>query len=217
MDRRPGCTRLCRYAEHRPGAGGRFINDLDIAERKRVALIGDEVKRLLFGESQAIGKFIYVNEIPFTIVGVMTKKTQNSSYNYRDQDRVFIPATTFTSIYGVPYVSNIIFQPHDAQRSEQTIERVREVLGRKHRFDPKDTDAIWIWDTTMFDRFIGTFFFAFNIFMGVIGGFTLAVGGSASRTSCTSSSRSAPAKSASSGPWEPRAGTSWFSSWPKHS
>ncbi len=168
------------YADMRniiPEAGGRFINDLDIADRRRVALIGNEVKRLLYGESEAIGKAIYVNEVPFTVVGVMQKKTQNSSYNYRDQDRVFIPATTFTSIYGATYVNNIIFQVHDAQQSESAIEHVREVLGRKHRFDPKDTDAIWIWDTTMFDRFIGTFFFAFNIFMGVIGGFTLAVGG----------------------------------------
>jgi putative ABC transport system permease protein len=54
---------------------------------------------------------------------------------------------------------------------------VREVLGRKYGFDPTDKDAVWIWDTNMFDQFIATFFLAFNIFMGVIGAFTLAVGG----------------------------------------
>jgi putative ABC transport system permease protein len=80
-------------------------------------------------------------------------------------------------VFGVYDLSNIIFQSHDPTRSKETIRQVREVLGKRYRFDPTDEDAIWIWDTTMFDRFIGTFFFAFNIFMGIIGGFTLAVGG----------------------------------------
>ncbi len=54
---------------------------------------------------------------------------------------------------------------------------MREVLGRKYRFDPTDKDAIWIWDTAEFDKFVFVFFLAFNIFLGVIGSFTLAVGG----------------------------------------
>jgi putative ABC transport system permease protein len=55
--------------------------------------------------------------------------------------------------------------------------QVREVLGRRYKFDPADKDAIWIWDTAEFDKFIFNFFLAFNIFMGLIGSFTLAVGG----------------------------------------
>lgn len=160
-----------------PEPGGRFINELDMRDRKRVALIGDEVKRLLFGEGDAIGKTFYVGAVPFTVVGVMQKKTQNSSYNRRDQDRVFIPATTFASVYGVPYINNIIFQYKDPRIAEQTNEDVRAVLGKRHRFDPADRDAIWIWDTTMFDRFMFYFFLGFNIFMALIGSFTLAVGG----------------------------------------
>lgn len=76
------------YSEMRniiPEPGGRFINELDLKERKRVALIGDEVKKLLYGDSQVIGKLIYVGAVPFTVVGVMQKKTQNSSYNRRDR------------------------------------------------------------------------------------------------------------------------------------
>jgi len=51
------------------------------------------------------------------------------------------------------------------------------VLGNKYRFDPEDTDAVWIWNTAKFDEFIFVFFLAFNMFMGLIGSFTLAVGG----------------------------------------
>jgi len=54
---------------------------------------------------------------------------------------------------------------------------VREVLGKRYKFDPQDHDAIWIWDTAEFDKFLFYFFLAFNIFMGLIGSFTLAVGG----------------------------------------
>ncbi|MBI4535929.1 MAG: FtsX-like permease family protein, partial [Ignavibacteriae bacterium] len=81
------------------------------------------------------------------------------------------------SVYGVPYINNIIFKPKDPTRSEETITRVREVLGRRYKFDATDKDAVWIWDTAQFDKFIFYFFLAFNIFMGVIGSFTLGVGG----------------------------------------
>jgi len=157
--------------------GGRFINDLDVKDRKRVAVLGNEMKRLLFGETDAIGRLIYVGTVPFTVVGVMQKKTQNSSYNRRDQDRIFIPTSTFASVFGASRLNNIIFTSKDPEHSQETVSEVRTVLGRKYRFDPTDKDAIWIWDTAEFDKFVFVFFLAFNIFMGLIGSFTLAVGG----------------------------------------
>ena len=54
---------------------------------------------------------------------------------------------------------------------------MREVLGRQYKFDPTDKDAVFIWDTAEFDKFIFYFFLAFNIFMGLIGSFTLGVAG----------------------------------------
>ncbi|MFQ5825325.1 MAG: ABC transporter permease [bacterium] len=160
-----------------PETGGRFINDLDMQYRRRVTLIGNKVKEYLFGEEDAVGKLIYVGDTPFTVIGVMKKKTQNSSYNSRDQDRIFIPATTFSSVFGEIYIDNIIYQHHDPTQSEAVNDQVREVLGRRYKFDPSDKDAVWIWDTSMYDKFMFYFFLAFNIFMGVIGSFTLAVGG----------------------------------------
>jgi putative ABC transport system permease protein len=168
------------YSEMRnviPEPGGRFINDLDMRDRKRVALIGDGVKDLLFGEGEAIGKVIYVGEVPFTVIGVMIKKTQNSSYNRRDRDRVFIPASTFASVFGASHIQNIIYIPKDPTKSEEVRSQVREVLSKKYKFDPEDKDAVWIWDTTEQDKFLFYFFLGFNIFLGMIGSFTLAVGG----------------------------------------
>src|SRR5579862_22194 len=168
------------YGEMRnivPAPGGRFIDDLDLHDRKRVVVLGNKVKDLLFGETDAIGKIVFIGDVPFTVIGVMLKKTQNSSYNRRDQDRVFIPASTHASVYGKPYINNIIYTPKDPRRSDEVNTQVREVLGRKYRFDPEDKDANWIWDTTEADKFMFYFFLAFNAFMGLIGSFTLAVGG----------------------------------------
>ncbi|MHB1049937.1 MAG: ABC transporter permease [Bacteroidota bacterium] len=160
-----------------PQQGGRFINELDLRDRKRVVVLGDEVKRLLYGDDEAVGRLVYVGQTPFTVIGVMQKKTQNSSYNSRDQDRIFIPASTYASVFGEVYLSNIIFQIADPSVAEQTTADVREALSKKYKFDPKDQDAVWIWDTNEFDKFIFYFFLAFNIFMGLIGSFTLGVGG----------------------------------------
>ncbi len=168
------------YAEMRniiPEQGGRFIDDLDLQHRKRVAVIGDKVKEFLFGQSEALGKIIYVGDVPFMVIGVMQKKTQNSSYNSRDQDRIFIPATTHSSIYGSIYLNNIIYQVRDPRQGEEISDQVRQVLGKRYKFDPTDKDAVWIWDTTSFDKFIFYFFLGFNIFMGLIGSFTLGVAG----------------------------------------
>jgi len=160
-----------------PEGGGRFINALDIEQRRRVAFIGDKVKEFLFGSEDAIGKLIYIGEMPFTVIGVMQKKTQPSSYSARDQDRIYIPSTTFSSAYGVVRLSNIIYQVNDPIRSEEISDEVRQVLGRRYKFDPTDKDAVWIWDTAMFDKFIFYFFLGLNIFMGLIGSFTLGVAG----------------------------------------
>lgn len=168
------------YADMRnviPEEGGRFIDDLDMQHRKRVCIIGDKVKEFLFGESGALGKVLYIGETPFTVIGVMQKKTQSSSYNSHDQDRIFIPASTHSSIYGSIYLNNIIYQVEDPRMGDEVSEQVRQVLAKRYKFDPADKDAVWIWDTTMFDKFIFYFFLGFNIFMGLIGSFTLGVAG----------------------------------------
>jgi putative ABC transport system permease protein len=177
----PGVTGIYPiYGEMRniiPEMGGRFIDDLDMQQRRRVVVLGDKVKEFLFADNDAIGKLVYVGDVPFTVIGVMQKKTQPSSYNMRDQDRIFIPASTYSSVYGQIRLSDIIYRAADPARTEEVNEQVRQVLGQRYKFDPKDKDAVWIWDTSGFDKFMFYFFLGFNIFMGLIGSFTLGVAG----------------------------------------
>ncbi|MEM9665270.1 MAG: ABC transporter permease [Bacteroidota bacterium] len=160
-----------------PEEGGRFINPIDVEGRRRVVVLGDEIKTLLFGDANAVGEQVMMGETPFLVVGVMEPKTQNSSYNARDSDRVFIPASTHAALFGDRYVNNIIYRPTDPDLSEAVETQVFEVMGRRYRFDPADDDALGIWDTNETDRFMKALFTGLQIFMGVIGSFTLTVGG----------------------------------------
>ncbi|MFQ6045632.1 MAG: ABC transporter permease [Gemmatimonadales bacterium] len=168
------------YGEMRniiPEVGGRFINELDQRERRRVAVLGDELATLLFQDEKPIGRQVFLGEVPFTVVGVMKPKLQNSSYNGRDKDRVFIPASTHRSIFGDVYVANFIYRTRSPEVTKAVEKRVYKTLGRRYKFDPDDEDALSVWDTNEFEMMFSYLFFAFNIFFAIVGSFTLTVGG----------------------------------------
>jgi putative ABC transport system permease protein len=160
-----------------PAPGGRFLNATDLAQRRRVAVLGDELAALLFGDSDPVGRQVMLGETPFTVVGVMLPKTQNSSYNSRDKDRVFIPATTHAAMFGSRYVANFVYRTADAGATARVERRVYEFLGRRYAFDPNDEDALGVWDTAEWEVQFGYMFLAFNLFFAIIGSFTLTVGG----------------------------------------
>ncbi|MEE9132663.1 MAG: ABC transporter permease [Gemmatimonadota bacterium] len=157
--------------------GGRFINQADMDERRRVAFLGNELENLLFEGEDAVGQQVFVGDVPFTVIGVLKEKQQNSSYNSRDRDRIFIPATTHKTIFGQRYVQNIIYRTRTPQVVKAVERRVNEVLGRKYRYDPNDEDALWEWDTSEFEGIIDAVFIGMNTFLGIVGAFTLTVGG----------------------------------------
>ena len=157
--------------------GGRFINRIDLEHKRRVVFIGDQLKKDLFGEEEAIGKYIIIDNVPFLVVGVMKEKEQDSSYSGRDENKAFIPATTFAAMYGHRYVNDIIFKPEDPRQTELVKEKVYQVLGKKYKFDPTDKEALSMWDTTEMAKFLTYFFLAFRIFLVAIGTATLIVGG----------------------------------------
>lgn len=168
------------YSELRnifPKKGGRWLNEPDVKGQRRVIFLGNQLAVNLFGDEDPVGKQVFVRNTPFTIVGVMVEKTQNSSYSQRDYDRAFIPATTFSAMMGTQYLNNIIYRPESPSVAKDVQEQVYSTLAKKHRFDATDRNAIGLWDTNEFWEFIDIMFYAINGFLGLIGFFTLAVGG----------------------------------------
>ena len=60
-----------------PASGGRYVNDIDVDRRRRIVFLGDKLKQDLFGESEAVGRTVMVDNVPFLVVGVMEKKAQD--------------------------------------------------------------------------------------------------------------------------------------------
>ena len=162
-----------------PEPGGRFFNAQDLAEKRRVIFLGDQVAEFLFGKGNgAVGEFLYLNGVPFRVIGVLRSKTQNSSYNYRDTERAFIPSSTYMAMFGERYINNIVATTKvGTARSKEVVTKIRTALGNKYVFDPEDEDALGIWDTAEFFEVFVMFFNAFNIFLVAMGAMTLGVGG----------------------------------------
>ncbi|HUP50548.1 MAG TPA: ABC transporter permease [Thermoanaerobaculia bacterium] len=160
-----------------PQRGGRFLNPIDEAEQRRVIFLGNELATNVFGSSDPIGKTVLLNGSPFQVVGVLTKKEQDSSYSGRDKEKAFIPGSTFRAITGAKTINNMVFQARNTAETEQLIERVRAAFGKRLRFDPNDKEALSVWDTTQQFQFFDTFMLAFNGFLGIVGVLTLVVGG----------------------------------------
>jgi len=160
-----------------PEAGGRFVNPIDDANQRRVIFLGDKLKTNVFGDSDAIGKTILLNQSPFQVVGVLKKKPQDSSYSGRDNEKAFIPSSTFRALSGDKYVDDMVMQPASPDNTKDFIESVRTAFGKRLRFDKNDKEALSIWDTTEQFQFFDVFMLAFNAFLGIIGVLTLIVGG----------------------------------------
>ena len=160
-----------------PAAGGRYVNDVDLDRRRRVVFLGDKLKQDLFGDEEAVGKTLMIDNVPFVVIGVMAKKLQDSSYSGRDQDKAFMPDSTFKGLFSERYVEQFIFLAKDPTATPDVTRRVYEVLARRHNFDPADKEAIGMWDTTEGEKFFKIFFGTFRAFLGIIGSFTLIVGG----------------------------------------
>ncbi len=123
------------YGEMRnliPQAGGRFINPIDEALKRRVAFIGNELAETLFGAGDPVGQTFRLHGSPFTVVGVLKRKVQQSSYSGRDKDKVIIPAATFRALTGQEYLNNFVFTAADVSRTE-------EVTARCWRRSPAST------------------------------------------------------------------------------
>src|SRR6476659_5757546 len=161
-----------------PQAGGRFVNPSDMREQRRVLFIGWKLAADMFGEKpQPVGKTVMLGGSPFLIVGMLAEKVQQSSYSGRDNGKAFIPGSTFRAITGEKWVDNLIYQPVDPAKTEGVTDDVRRVIAQRQRFDAGDKEAFSVWDTTENLKFFRIFFLSFNLFLGIIGSFTLIVGG----------------------------------------
>ena len=160
-----------------PAPGGRFINQRDLDQRRRVLFLGDEIAARLFGDTPPVGQTILLDGLSFRVIGVMESKFQDSSNNGPDENRAVIPASTFRSIYGNEFVNHLLVRPRNIADAPVAKRELYRVLGGRHRFDPTDERALGIWDFIEDEKIVGQIGFGIQVFLGLVGAFTLLVAG----------------------------------------
>jgi putative ABC transport system permease protein len=160
-----------------PQAGGRFLNAPDLAEKRRVVFLGEELAHDLFGSESVVGRTLQISQSTFTVVGVAQAKIQMGMYNGPDKNQATIPATTFKAMFTDAKVENLIYRPVSLDLGDLAKAEMYRVLSRKYHFDPDDTRSLGVWDTREGQRITDNISLGIQLFLGIIGGLTLLVGG----------------------------------------
>ena len=155
--------------------GGRFLNERDGEERRRVVFLADSLARVLFPSTDAMGNVVHLNNQPFTIVGIAPRKAQTSPEDNGDHNMVLIPAGTFRAVYNTRNPDQLLIRARDPQNSDPVQKGVKRVMAERHRFDPSDESAVWINDWAEEARFAWRIMTGIQAFMGMVGGLTLLV------------------------------------------
>jgi putative ABC transport system permease protein len=156
---------------------GRFINPEDVERRRRVAFLGTEVARALFGNSPATGQMIRIKGLSFEVVGVLADKAQLSSYFWPDKRSVFIPHSVTEQVFHQDYLDTLVVQTIAPAFHEKGMEQVRASLAERHRFDPRDTRALMINDSAEIREIVGGMATGLKVILLFIGTLTLMIGG----------------------------------------
>jgi putative ABC transport system permease protein len=162
---------------------GRWINDDDNRERRRVCLLGREITRNLFPGRPAVGNTILLNGVRFEVIGALSmigNEEQNST-----NIRIFVPFNTMRELFPLKgdnskdgnAISFMNYQPRSFDENEVAKQELRRIVARNHGgFDPKDNDNWEEWDTVKNQKTMGKIFTAMDWFLGGVGLITLALG-----------------------------------------
>ncbi len=166
---------------------GRLITDDDEREGRRVLVLGSKAYRQLFPGQPAIGATVLVKSVPYSVIGILQEKKQNSNYSGPDNDYLFAPYSAISRDFPPPekpgagitrgYLDDIVFEVADPEDHEAAVLQVRRTIGRVRHFDALDKDALFIWDTMDGAKQLAKIFGVVTIFFGCVAIVTLCLGG----------------------------------------
>jgi putative ABC transport system permease protein len=171
------------YTEIRnlPLAQGRFFNSDDVAQRRRLVVLGQKNNKLLFPGRPSLGAFITINGARFQVIGVADKIGRGN--NDGDNQKLYIPLSTMLELFpmtgeNIPAdaVTSIQYQPITPDLNETAKAEVHRIIAQRHGFDASVKDAFEEWDTIKSERTVGLIFTAMDVFLGGVGIVTLALG-----------------------------------------
>ena len=156
---------------------GRYFNEGDFVDRRHVVILGYSAAKKAFQGAPGVGQTVNIGGQDFEVIGVLHNKIQDSMYQGPDNEDGFIPFQVFRDLKQVRDPDMIVIQPTAPELNKKALAAVREVLARRHHFDPKDDKATPTWDTIEDKAMISAFSIGLQAVLGLIGAVTLAVGG----------------------------------------
>jgi len=164
-----------------PMATGRFIDATDVADRRRVAVLGFKAAQLLFNGRPMEGEAITVNGTAFTVIGSVGKISRGD--NDFDDQKVYLPVSTMQELFPLKgdniardALTSIQYQPTKAGDATAAVAAVHRVIAARHGFDPAMKDAFQEWNTIQEMKMVGAIFTAMDVFLGGVGIVTLGLG-----------------------------------------
>lgn len=162
------------YVENLTMMDGRFLNQIDMDENRKVVALGRLVYEALFKEKKAVDEYVKLKGVLFKVVGVFDDPGQD-----RDLLRVYIPISTAQQVFNLGnFIENISLMMDDAtiEESKAAIEEVKSGLSTKMKFDPQDTRALFIWNSIENYKQLMSLFASIRIFIWIIGTGTIIAG-----------------------------------------
>ncbi len=156
---------------------GRFPDAEDLRLQRRVAFLGSEVARKMFGNVPPVGQRIRIGGMAFEVAGVQREKVQLSNYLRPDRESIFIPYTTAGQLWNTEYTTVMVYQAVDSTREEQATAQVKALLGRRLGFNPDDDRALRMFGSSQTAEITAGITLGLKLVLGFIGVLTLAIGG----------------------------------------
>jgi ABC-type antimicrobial peptide transport system permease subunit len=151
---------------------GRFINQQDIDEWRRVVVLGRDVATKLYGEESPLNRDLKIGDDRFTVVGIMEKKGSLHGQNY--DEMVFIPASTALRRFkGNDQINYMLVQVKNRGEMRQTAETIKQLLMERH----DGVEDFQINSQEDFLRAVDRTIWTFRIMLGGIAAVSLLVGG----------------------------------------
>jgi putative ABC transport system permease protein len=158
-------------------AEGRYFEESDFTEHRHVLIFGPNAAKKVFGNRDPVGDHVTINGQTWDVIGLLKLKIQDSSNNGPDNENVFMPFESMSDVNDRRDPEMIVFQAVTPLQHKAALGQVREVLARRHNFNPKDEKSSPEWDTVEDSAEIRQFGFALQVILGFIGMLTLGVGG----------------------------------------
>src|SRR5712675_1124357 len=163
-----------------PVEPGRWFNDQDNSERRRVAVVGWELLKNMFPGRPAVGSTVLLNGVSFDVIGVVAKVGRDG--NNGTNSRIFIPIDTMRNLFRLTKsnsedaISFLNYQPIRKELHTEAKNEIHQIIAMRHGFNAKLQDAFEDWDTIENMKRVGRIFDAMDWFLGVVGVVTLGLG-----------------------------------------